>query len=38
MLLERTSTFALDPDRPQRWADSIWIHGHEQLPLVVGRA
>jgi len=34
-LLERTKAFALDPDRPQRWTESIWIHGHERLPLIV---
>jgi cytochrome P450 family 144 len=34
-LLERTKWFALDPDRPQRWADSVWIRRHEHLPLVL---
>jgi cytochrome P450 family 144 len=34
-LLERTKWFALDPERPQRWADSVWIHRHEHLPVVV---
>ena len=34
-LLERTKWFALDPDRPQRWADSVWIRRHERLPLVL---
>jgi cytochrome P450 family 144 len=34
-LLERTTWFGLDPDQPQRWADSIWIRRHEQLPLLL---
>jgi cytochrome P450 len=34
-LLERTVSFAPDPDREPRWSDTIWIHRHEQLPLVV---
>jgi cytochrome P450 family 144 len=34
-LLARTRRFVLDHDRPQRWADSIWISRHESLPLVV---
>lgn len=34
-LLERTRRFALDPERPPRWADSLWIRRHECLPLVV---
>ena len=34
-LLERTKWFALDPDRPQRWADSVWIRRHEHLPVVL---
>ena len=34
-LLRGTRAFALDPNRPERWADSIWIHGHDHLPLVV---
>ncbi|MEY2430288.1 MAG: hypothetical protein QOC92_13 [Acidimicrobiaceae bacterium] len=33
-LLERTASFTLDTDRPPRWADSIWIHRHEELPIV----
>lgn len=36
-LLERTKWFALDHDRPHRWADSIWIRRHEQLPIVFER-
>ena len=34
-LLERTTSFALDPERTPRWFESIWIHRHEELPLVV---
>jgi cytochrome P450 len=34
-LLERTKSFAPDPDRPPRWSDSIWIHRHEQLPIAL---
>ena len=34
-LLERTKWFALDPNQPQRWADSIWIRRHERLPIVL---
>ena len=34
-LLERTKWFALDADRPQKWADSVWIRRHEHLPLVL---
>jgi cytochrome P450 len=34
-LLERTKSFALDPDRPQRWSETIWIRRHEELPLIV---
>lgn len=34
-LLARTKSFGLDPDRAPRWSDSIWIHRHEHLPLVV---
>jgi cytochrome P450 family 144 len=34
-LLQRTKWFALDPDRPQHWADSVWIRRHEHLPLVL---
>lgn len=34
-LLNRTKWFGLDPDRPQRWADSAWIRRHECLPLIV---
>jgi cytochrome P450 family 144 len=35
MLLERTRQFALDPDRPPRWVDSLWIRRHERLPILV---
>lgn len=34
-LLARTASFELDPERAQRWSDSIWIHRHESLPLVI---
>ncbi|MDP9335712.1 MAG: cytochrome P450, partial [Actinomycetota bacterium] len=34
-LLARTKRFTLHPDRPQHWADSIWIRRHEHLPLVL---
>jgi cytochrome P450 len=34
-LLERTKSFTVDPDRPPRWSDSVWIHRHEQLPIVM---
>ncbi|MEY2458523.1 MAG: cytochrome family [Acidimicrobiaceae bacterium] len=34
-LLERTTSFERNANRPQAWADSIWIHRHEQLPLVM---
>ena len=34
-LLERTTSFALDPERAQRWSDSIWIHRHDELPIVL---
>jgi cytochrome P450 len=32
-LLQRTKWFELDSERPQRWADSIWIRRHEHLPI-----
>jgi cytochrome P450 family 144 len=35
MLLERTRRFALDPEDPPRWVDSLWIRRHERLPIVV---
>jgi cytochrome P450 len=37
-LLQRTRRFVLDPDRPPRWVDSLWIRRHERLPVVVERA
>lgn len=37
-LLERTRRFALDPEQPPRWVDSLWIRRHEQLPISVERA
>jgi cytochrome P450 len=32
-LLERTSSFSLDPDDPPVWADSLLIRRYERLPL-----
>jgi len=34
-LLARTRSFALDPSQPERWAESLWVHRHDALPLVV---
>jgi cytochrome P450 len=34
-LLERTQSFALDPDRAPRWVDSLLVRRHERLPLLV---
>jgi cytochrome P450 family 144 len=34
-LLARTSQFTLDAARPEQWHRSIWVHGHDHLPLVV---
>jgi cytochrome P450 len=34
-LLERTVRFTLDPARPPRWVDSLWVRRHERLPIVV---
>ena len=34
-LLERTRRFALDPDHPPQWVDSLWIRRHETLPVVL---
>jgi cytochrome P450 len=33
-LLARTRRFALDPDSPPRWTDSLWVRRHERLPIV----
>jgi cytochrome P450 len=33
-LLARTASFSLDPDRRPVWSASIWIHSHDELPLV----
>jgi hypothetical protein len=33
--LARTKHFGLDPSRPEQWHRSIWVHGHDRLPLVV---
>jgi cytochrome P450 family 144 len=35
MLLERTRRFALDPNDPPRWVDSLWIRRHERVPMRV---
>lgn len=32
-LLARTSEFTLDPDRPPRWANSLMVRRHDELPL-----
>jgi cytochrome P450 len=37
-LLQRTARIALDPQQSPRWAESIWIHRLEELPLVVSPA
>ena len=37
-LLARTRSFELDVDRPISWSPSIWIHRHDELPLVVDAA
>ena len=34
-LLARTASFTLDPDRAPVWSESIWIHRHDELPLVL---
>lgn len=34
-LLERTRSFSLDSADAERWAESIWIHRHEHLPLTI---
>lgn len=33
-LLERTTSFVSDPTGTPRWTESIWIHRHEELPLL----
>jgi cytochrome P450 len=37
-LLSRTKTFALDLADPPRWTDSLWIHRHDRLPIVIDGA
>jgi cytochrome P450 len=32
-LLARTENIALDPDRPPKWANSLMVRRHEQLPV-----
>jgi cytochrome P450 family 144 len=34
-LLLGTGAFVLDPADPPRWVDSLWIHRHDRLPIVV---
>jgi cytochrome P450 len=33
VLLERTSSISLDPDRAPRWVNSLMVRRHEQLPV-----
>ncbi|MHB8466264.1 MAG: cytochrome P450 [Acidimicrobiales bacterium] len=33
VLLERTTSFALDPDDPPRWVASLMVRRHERLPV-----
>jgi cytochrome P450 family 144 len=33
VLLARTSDITLDPQRPPRWADSLMVRRHEELPV-----
>jgi cytochrome P450 family 144 len=33
VLLERTASITLDPDREPRWVDSLMVRRHEQLPI-----
>jgi len=33
--LARTKQFVLDPDHPEEWHRSIWVHGHDRLSLLV---
>jgi len=34
-LLERTTGFALDPDDPPTWSDSLWVRRLRRLPVAV---
>jgi cytochrome P450 len=34
-LLARTKEFVLDPNQPEQWHRSVWVHGHDRLPLLV---
>jgi cytochrome P450 family 144 len=36
-LLDRTSSFCIDPDDTPRWADSFLVRRHEHLPLTAVR-
>jgi hypothetical protein len=33
VLLERTSSITLDPERSPRWVNSLMVRRHEQLPV-----
>jgi hypothetical protein len=35
--LSATKSFALVADDPPGWTDSLWVHRHERLPIVVER-
>ena len=37
-LLAATKLFTLDPADPPRWTDSLWIHRHDRLPIVIDDA
>ena len=36
-LLSTTARISLAPEDPPRWTDSLWIHRHDRLPVVVER-
>ena len=33
VLLDRTTSFTLDPERAPRWVKSLMVRRHEELPL-----
>jgi len=33
VLLDRTTSITLDPDRPPRWVESLMVRRHEELPV-----
>jgi len=37
-MLERTTHFELDPERPPRWVDSLWVRRNERVPVVLEAA